>query len=114
MFEFYKEIYDKYGGIFSEYSFVDVYFQQDNRCFGNSILELESTVLKFRFIKDRGQSFLEIGHKSNDEWLYISKVAKVYFDIDIGSLCFSANVIDFVKSNLNEMTRLFSKKEYKS
>ena len=92
----------------NQFRFVD---SESSESFGNALLVLEHEDLRLKFVKDRGQLFLDFQPTS-------SKRKKDWFSIDIVKQLVTGNIepsaemdgekAKFLKNNLDEIKRLFS------
>ena len=114
MFEFYREIYERYGTFFQENSFEVLYFEQDNRNFGSSVLEVCSSELGLRFICDRGLSSVQVGSCAGDCWVDVLKVARVFFGVTLASSTLSPETVSFFQTNYIKLVGMFSRTELKT
>lgn len=95
----------------ARYRFVD---SQVDESFGNALVVLESTAVRFRFMRDRGQLFLEFQpiHGKSSEWFSLGVLRGVLTGDRGGSEALDEHWAIFLRESLGDLEGRFSNPDY--
>ncbi len=102
-----QEISDKLPWLFTDLRLriVDDYFRPES--FGNSVVTLESNALRVRFVRDRGQVWVDVGPVDNgSKWWHLTFVLEairgtvpaVRFEVNEAALLLRDNYLEVVEA----------------
>jgi hypothetical protein len=77
MSSFTGQVYSEFKTTLDDLSFQLIEDTYDEECFGNSVLVFRSKEFRLRFIRDRGQIFIDIGAASYSKWYSLEEVLNV-------------------------------------
>jgi len=72
---FSDQIYDKFNWIISELNLKEKEFRYNAQNFGNALIVFNNKVIEIRFIKDRGQIYIDFrNNELNSKWVDLFKI----------------------------------------
>ena len=114
--DFKTQILNVFAEFFEQYVFSVHDFSYDSRNFGNAVLILNSTHIDIRFIKDRGQVFIDIKPSSDVIWFRLEDILSLIPSSEVNSRDYISHDLEKSSELINqfyeEITDLFRGEEY--